>query len=600
MARKKDTSVVAPNKGLRFDRPAIALDPLELQDGLNFRITKGTLNNLNLGYTQFGNFTLDSPARLITNFLMRSGDEHLIFATLTDLYRYNPSTTNVVFLTPVYTTGTAAASGTAVTGTGTIWSTNAKAGDKIAFGAANVNDPAATWFTIATVNTDTGITLTASAGTVGNGAYTIRRLFSGNVTDLWTPAPFIKADAELIYFTNGVDPLTRWNGTDAFATRLDAFALKKIKAMTVFKNMMIYGNFERAGQHRPTAIVNSDVGDPENVTAGLSEEFIVYGGTEPLRSMMPMGDSLIIYARRIISTAQFVDAPLIFLFRTAATGFGLMGPRAIADFGDYHIFLAVDNAYKFDGVTVTEWGQHIWREVIRRHDPTRSIRAYSFWDEENGELIWAIPLNTDAGSGDSTALMERSFVQHYLELDNEGDPQPYSARDFPFTAVGYYFQNAGTAWSDITETWAEFNFRWNDQFFSSSFPLNLAGKVDGKVYVLSTAQNLPGGLGINSFVRFGRRATGDARMRGLVRRVYPFADTLASTLNVRVRLSDSALGTPTITHDEAFDLSQPEGGHFVSVFRRGRFFDVQFGSAGPSEPWILGGYDVDVSPGGRR
>lgn len=75
-----------------------------------------------------------------------------------------------------YTTGTAAVSGTAVTGTGTAWSTSRLAvGSRIGFGST---DPTqiVNWYEISAIGSDTSITLTTNAGTVVDGAYVIEDL----------------------------------------------------------------------------------------------------------------------------------------------------------------------------------------------------------------------------------------------------------------------------------------------------------------------------------------------------------------------------------------------------------------------------------------
>jgi hypothetical protein len=69
-----------------------------------------------------------------------------------------------------YTEGTVAVSGTAVTGTGTQWTTSGlTAGSRIGFGSTNSHDPIIAWHEIQSVNSDTSITLTASAGTITAG-----------------------------------------------------------------------------------------------------------------------------------------------------------------------------------------------------------------------------------------------------------------------------------------------------------------------------------------------------------------------------------------------------------------------------------------------
>lgn len=77
----------------------------------------------------------------------------------------------------LYTTGTVGVSGTAVTGSGSSWSTYRMCvGSRIGFGS---NDPAAitTWYEISAIGSDTSITLTSSAGTIASGtSYVIEDL----------------------------------------------------------------------------------------------------------------------------------------------------------------------------------------------------------------------------------------------------------------------------------------------------------------------------------------------------------------------------------------------------------------------------------------
>lgn len=75
-----------------------------------------------------------------------------------------------------YTTGTVGVSGTAVTGSGTGWSTGLSVGSRIGFGSTDPN-AITTWYQISAIGSDTSITLTASAGTVSSGTpYVIQDL----------------------------------------------------------------------------------------------------------------------------------------------------------------------------------------------------------------------------------------------------------------------------------------------------------------------------------------------------------------------------------------------------------------------------------------
>jgi hypothetical protein len=75
-----------------------------------------------------------------------------------------------------YTTGTVGVSGTAVTGSGTGWTTGLSVGSRIGFGSTDPNQ-ITTWYEISAIGSDTSITLTGSAGTISAGtSYVIQDL----------------------------------------------------------------------------------------------------------------------------------------------------------------------------------------------------------------------------------------------------------------------------------------------------------------------------------------------------------------------------------------------------------------------------------------
>lgn len=601
MARKKLTAVINPNLGLYFDRAKVALDPRMLSDGKNFRVKQGKLTNFNMGWNRFGSFTLNGPVALIKNFIKRDGTESLIFGSLTDIYKYVNDTT-IRYLTPRYEIGTAARTGTTVTGAGgaDFVTAGIKIGDQISFGTAGVVSTSATWDTI----TGVGATLTTTGtGTVLAGPYTIRKLFTGNLQNIWQTAVFINAspsNSDELWITNGIDSIVRWNGTDTQVEVMSALGFTA-KAISVYDNMMIFMNLIQGGTAKPTDLINSNPGEPQNVTSGLSEQFKVHGNIDAILHAETIGDNLAIYSfsdAGAITLAQFVGDPLVFAFRQVAYGTGPLGAKAVANFGAYHQILANDSQYFFDGATVKVINKHVWREILRTQDPARIRFSYSHFDEENGDLIWVLPLTSDPNTS-STGGPATAYVEHYLEEPGVNLPTPFSKRDFPFTATGYFRRQTGLTWDQLTSAWQTYNFRWNDRFFFSAFPLSLGGKSDGTIYTLNTSQDADG-VALASFVRFSRRVLIDGRMRPLLTRVYPILTPLATPIKITAFMSDSADGNPTTTDEQIFDQSQPFEGHFSTHYRRGRYFEIQFGSAGPGQPWELAGYDYDMRRGGKR
>ncbi len=619
MARKKDSAVFLPNLGLFFDRPKLVVPERGLIDSLNVRLIGGKINNLNLGWSVFGSFNpLNGPVTLVDNFVNTLGAQILIFGTTKDLYQYNEGTGAVAFLTRRFETGTvdvSAANPAVVTvNTGTpLWLTNASPGDAIFFGSIGQTDPdATTWYTVDTVDSDTQMTLTTAVtgAPLTAQAYTLRQLFAADIDDYWRHAVFFNDAAsgdDLWFATNGVDRTVKWDGVADQITVLTAQTFV-CKELSVFKNMLIYANIvEDAGAAKPNSIKNSDISKPEELALGLAGEFVIKDGEDPIIGLRVLGDNLVAYSERGGVISQFVGDPLVFIFRTSFSGLGPISGRLIADFGTHHLFIGPDTAYSFDGVSLRERDTHVWREVVRQRDPSRIALGFAVVDEEQGEVVWVVPLASDA-NGPTESTSRFGWNMHYLEETGEDKNifYPYTKRDMPFTSTGFFDRAVTLTWDQISDTWQDLDFRWNDRFFEAAFPFVLMGTEDGKVFSLNTASSQAGTATV-SRARFGRRVLrpeGRARDRALMTRLYPFATQFPAasgyTLDVTIHLSDHPSGPITASPVFEFDLTLPEEGHFVSVFRRARFAEIEFGTPGLAEPWEVDGYDWDVKEGGKR
>ncbi len=604
------TPVAMPNYGLYADRPPISVPRRAVLDGYNFRIRNGVLSNLNLGWALFyeEGVNLGSRIQAIVNFFPRSLEEHLMFFTETDIVVHNASSELPEYLTPQYDTGTAAATGDDVTGVGTLWLTNAKAGDFIHFGDANfVTVDADEWHEIESVTNDTALVLVdpipALDDPIAAGAYTIRQTFTGSDDDFWSVVTFVQDEDsgdDLVIATNGVDDIVSWNGDDATVT-MHPELMFTAKALAVFANMVIYINVDSGAVSYPTSIINSDIGKPlaaGAVGTGVSEQFRVSDKPEVLLSGVVLGNNLVLYSKRQLIVTQFAGDPLIFIFRVAASGVGPIAPNAIADFGDYHEFYAADGQYGFDGVGLREINAHIAREVIRTADPLRRPFIYSHFDEENGDLIWSVPGTTDPDAGVLTTPAVTAWSEHYLETVPQGVETPYSKRAWPFTATGYYTRQDGLTWAEAEGLWEEYNYSWNDQFSALSFPQSIAGDVNGVVYIVNETQTA-NGEGLPSYVRFGRVPLVDGHERALLARIYPFTGELDNTLEITTYLADFATSSALDGGTLEYDTSHVEGEYFVSPYRRARFVEIQFGNS-EGVAWTLEGYDMKVKSGGKR
>lgn len=597
-------AVHAANLGLYFDRPPLLVPERGLITGRNFRITNGQVNNLNVGWREFnGGINLDGkPVLLIEQFQPQGGVRKTIFGNTTDLFQYVSGTLS--YITPRYGTGTISVTNGSktVTGTGTAWETaGVKAGDFICLGADEV-DPGATWYEIASVDSETQITLLDEyAGSTSAGeAYTIRLTFTSNILQPYETEIFRNgtnlgsgSDGDRWYATNGVDPIVAWDGLTDQVYRPALGDIDTCRALRRFKNTMVYIAPTISGALSPGVVRTSAIGQPENVATLEAAQFIINDSDDPLLTAEQIGEQLAIYASKAIILAQFVGPPLMYVFRTAVAGYGPRSSRALVRFPSQHIFFGADGQYSFDGVNAHQINTHVWREIARISTPTRAALAQGIVDEANAELIWVVPTNNDGGDSPEVA-----FVGHYLE--DVGDaPMPHSTRDLAATAMGYYLREGALTFADLEgirfdELWV----RWNDQSIQSEFPQLLFGTSDGDIFELNAPDQ--NGTAPISFVRFSRRPLVDSRRNGVVHRVYPnYEHRENDSLTVKIRLFDSPNGD--LRSDAEYTLKMDGEERFAPFRDSGRFVEVEFGS-GPSAPgqWALEGYDMDTSVGGSR
>lgn len=632
LAPRGRSEVQRPTLGVFLDRTPEQVPDRGLQDCLNVRIKNGQIRNENMGWETFppggDPINLDGEqGLLIAQFFQRSGAAFLLFGTRYDLYRYDEGALEVRYITPTYNAGqiTAAvyAAGpdeTTITGSGTQWATdpgdrnggdNAIANDMLHIGADDEDDPGAAWFRVKQVNSDTELVVDgdATAGFPGTFDYTLRQRFTGDNLDLWRDEIFPAYDTgsgleDRWYATNGVDNVVRWRGTTLDpngATRVNLGFTCRVLRRT--KNIMLYANLEESGEAKPQSIRSSDVGDPEDVTNGLASEFVPSDGVDPIVDLLPIGDVVAVYNQRSINTIEFVGDPFIFVSRTAVSGLGPIAAGAIVDFGDFHEFLAADSAYEFNGVGVEEIGSQVFREVLRTISPNRQDKILTHIDEENGEVQWIIPRTTD-GSG-SDGGPRQAFTAHYLEEVAEQDYVPFTIRELPATATGFFERAATLTWDLVLTEWRNTNFRWNDKFFEAAFPFNLFADESGFIYVLGTsdaqhdgAQQLP----IRSFIRTPRRAAIDGDRVGVAQKVEPYAPRRASAdydLTVRLYGADRLHGDVSLLEEGAYDLTHA-GERFVPFRSGARFVELEFETNGIIRPFELDGWAVTVVAAGSR
>lgn len=606
-------NITSPSFGLYLGMSPAQVPSRGMSACLNVRIKQGRVVRDNLGWAPFpltgDQVNLDDkPVTLIDNFVLRNGTIKTIFGNATDLFEYDDGTGTVAYLTPIYATGTVDVinGDETVEGSGTTWTTNAKAGDFIHFGSATQRDPEALWYEIASITDDDTLELTAPyAGTTDTGlAYTIRQVFTADADDVWDTEYFYGGDDlgagagnDRWYATNQVDNVVAWDGA------LDQVYIPNLGDVDTCKflrrdnNRMIYGAPTISGSFEKFSIRTSDISKPEDTVNGEAVQLIVHDRTDELIYAAQIGGLLAIYGRRSVTMAQYVSGDLIYAFRSVVTTAGPISLRAVAEFPEYHYFIGDDSQYIFDGTRADYINTHVWRDIARRIVPERTWQLHHTFDYNQGELLWCVPLTTDEGGEEGN--VETAYVHHYLEeTPSERIPDPHTYRDLPATAMGPYLRPSSLEFDELEFPWEDYNFRWNDKFFFAKYPQILFGDADGNIYILNEIATQDG-VDPVSYARFGRTGvSSNPSETATVRRIYPFMEQLPdSVFEVDVVLYTTKLleGVAALASTLSYNLGQSSMRNFVSPLKPGRYCEVQIGTQTGAHYWACNGYCIDYN-----
>jgi hypothetical protein len=611
--------VIPPVVGLDLTSNQIGRDPRSLYDCLNVRIRDEEITNAAIGYLNFNGIVLDGEVTLIHNHVTRDRVSYLIFGTRKSFYLYDDLTKTVSFLNPRDGTGTASASGTAVTGFGTLWNTNGSgttwdrkvaAGDYIHFGNASQENPASVWYEVQSVNSDTSITLTASAGTVGSGVYTIRKSFSGLAKECSWAGTFPNAQGtlaaghtagqDLLYVTNGSE-MTVWNHLDAtFSVLQDSTALENTfgftaRGLAVIDRFLLFWDIRStAGVRSPGTIRGSAIGAPENMATLEAAQISVSTGKEIILNMVELGDNIAVYTDDSIDLITYVGQPTKWAVRRVVRDIHPMGRRAITTIGDFHEFIGHESGYRFDGANSIPYGTQVFRDVARKFDATRSHLAIVARDDDRGEMNWIIPLLSDANPASGSA--EIGYLEHFMEKGT-----PFTARQLPATAVGRYTSVSSKRWSDFVEDFDELpSARFDEKTFGGSNDVILFGSMNGAIYELNAADSLDGAT-IECFAEFSTQVgSPQGTNSAFIKTIEPgFVIQAAAMYSVDVcvlgarRAGDALAEMARVAYAQNGSTKRK-----VAIRKVARFFRVCFSSSGANKPWYLRVFAIDTSPAG--
>jgi len=558
--------VLAPVLGVYNDRPHMLMPERAMWECINVRIRNGEITNQQMGYSQYVETVLPDPILHATNFRQRNGSSHLLVCTRRDIARYNSVAARFDYLTPIEDTGTITAIGPLVAGVGTTWITDGvKIGDFIHFNDAAYVNGDGDWYPIVAVVLETQLTISGYTGPlIGPGiAYTIRKTFTAATGDLWDDETFPKAqpaNEDTWYATDGRE-MVKWNGSAAQVTVLAlGFVARKLK---LYKNMMHYGDLLVGAERRNGSFRNSDVAQPEVTAGGTASELAAVRGTDTLIGWEILGDHLVALAERSVNMLYFDGDPIGYTIRTVLDGIGPVAPRLVVNQGDYLEFIAHDRGYRFDGVSKSEFGSQVLRELLKTTASDRLYQSHAHRVSEEGEIHWVLALGSDAAG-----TPQRSYVEHYAEPVGSKHPTPFTVRQLPALCMTSWVQSGAQTFDAFALTPALDDFStqtigWDDRGLGDQAPITVFGAADGKLYRLDSGETLAGEpLWAGAF--FARQTSADGIAKANIRTVEPF---------IRRRVSSGGVGSSGSLVILISSFDDPMDAQATGAYTRGHFLD---------------------------
>ena len=438
--------------GLNSSLVSDAIDDTESLT-LNNVIAKTNILSNDSGYDTFGGTVVGAP-QATYEFTRQNGLIESILVTTETLYKYNLTQDEWQLIQGIAGTTTVAGYAAGITDIVVTDATDFVTGDLI---GVTLHDGTQLQTTI----TVSGTTFTmADAVPVGNsidsGAAVVRAVVLAG--DLNYQPSFCTIPAnDWMVFTNGVDIVKRYDGSDCVdVPNLPSSGNTTCRAVAYYNTALFLLSTTEGGTPYRQRARRSNQTDPTDWTGGTAGFDDLLDESDEILTGRLLGPYLIIYRTRSIARGSFVGSSgLNYWFETTITTEGVLSTNAVAEMGDYHIFVGHAEVYEYRGdYSMTPIGQKIYYDLFGYDgilDPAYLQRLFATFVEPLNEL-W-IGFVTASGGTTSPNIIYRYNVERKF----------WYTRTFHNTVngIGFYVRTGTFIWSDLVGSWAAQTWKWN-------------------------------------------------------------------------------------------------------------------------------------------
>ena len=542
--------VFLPNKGIVLNKPEEFLNNQVSPYSRNMEFYNEEIKS-RYGLAKFSSTALSGYVMSVVDFTLANQTEYTMFATPKDIYTYDFTNSRFTILTPVYTTGTITiAAGTldTVTGSGTSWDSNLKAGDYIKIGADGIHT-GSTWYEIETVDSDTQLTLTGNAVEAAPGSsYVARKIFSGGNTNYWDSEPFLDSSlGKVMIFTNGVDMPVYWTGTgQVVALTGTPTGLTAARYVTSYKDRLIF-LWCVIGSNETTIQVISDVSDcltwDDLNFRQFSEE-----NTDEITGSVVFNGYHVVFKTNNAYVGRYVGGSTIFDYDETSITPGCLAPQSIVKTRDsikyygsdrkFHTFNLLQDDILTEGLFVE----------TKEFDPNNDVYIKGYNLKKKNQIRWFCPYN-DSDKNNYVVVLDYAnnipLVWEYEEADACCSMGTYVRSTDVYADDAIY----GEQYADESSGYAD------DAEFLDASRILIYGGYDGYVRLADSGDD-DDGTDFTRLLRFKRLDFDDPTIRKrLARQHWWLKKDTSGSVTIKLRLNDrtsyeSTTHTIALTSDD--------------------------------------------------
>lgn len=530
--RMVECPVFLPLGGDKQNVPSEFLDELFSPYSRNIETATDELNiGGRLGLQLFDSETLSGSLMFAKELVTADESIFFILGTTKDIYVYDFSNLRFDIITPTYVTGTitiAGGSPTIVTGSGTAWLSNLKAGDFIKIGSGSVHTDS-TWYEIFSVDSDTQVTLTSSAATCSGSAYVARKTFSGNFKDRFSVTQFEDSNLGTIFIaTNGVNPPVYWAGSGqmSFITTLPG-TMTTARYVQAFEDRVFWAFTVEGGANQPTVVRASDPGDAltydaSNFWAFLSDNIWITG-------MFVLNQNLCVARESDAQIGRYIGGTTLYRFDSEKSFVGTPANESIVLVGNTTYYFGSDlRFHRWNGVQDDAVQGDDFFAYTKNVDPNGRRFVAGVYVEHKKQIRWQFPTDSDYPN----AMLVYSLQYDNMNIWEYAVPQALGCVGFFSNVEDRYADDPvyGELYADETEGYAD------DRLFLSGAKIIVYGGYDGKVRLADVGAN-DESTAYTRLFRTGMRNFGlPAQEKRLFREQYWFNAQTSGSISLKYRL----------------------------------------------------------------